>query len=52
MRLTVAGVLEAERHCRKFAGHHAMPKLLVGLRAHDAAIERARQVEIADEPLT
>jgi hypothetical protein len=37
--------LEAERHFRKIAGFRALPKLVAALRAHDAAIDRARQVE-------
>ena len=40
-----AGVLEAERHFRKIAGFRALPKLVAALRAHDATIDRARQVE-------
>jgi putative transposase len=46
LRWTAAGVLEAERHFRKIAGFRALPKLVAALRAHDAAIDRARQVEI------
>jgi hypothetical protein len=45
LRWTAAGVLEAERHFRKIAGFRALPKLVAALRAHDAAIDRARQVE-------
>jgi putative transposase len=45
LRWTAAGVLEAERHFRKLAGHRALPKLVAALRAHDTAIDRARQVE-------
>jgi putative transposase len=45
LRWTAAGVLEAERHFRKVAGYRAIPKLVAALRAHDAAIARARQVE-------
>ena len=46
LRWTAAGVLEAERHFRKIAGFRALPKLVAALRAHDAAIDRARQLEI------
>jgi hypothetical protein len=45
LRWTAAGVLEAEHHFRKVAGYRALPKLVAALRAHDAAIDRARQVE-------
>jgi transposase-like protein len=45
LRWTAAGVLEAERHFRKIAGYRALPKLVAALRAHDAAINRQRQVE-------
>jgi putative transposase len=45
LRWTAAGVLEAERHFRKVAGYRALPKLVAALRAHDAAIDRQRQVE-------
>jgi putative transposase len=45
LRWTAAGVLEAERHFRKIAGYRALPKLVSALRAHDAAINRRRQVE-------
>jgi hypothetical protein len=45
LRWTAAGVLEAERRFRKIAGFRALPKLVAALRAHDAAIDRARQVE-------
>jgi putative transposase len=45
LRWTAAGVLEAERHFRKLAGYRALPKLVAALRAHDTAIDRARQVE-------
>ena len=45
LRWTAAGVLEAERHFRKIAGYRALPKLVAALRAHDAAINRRRQVE-------
>jgi hypothetical protein len=41
-------VLEAERHFRKIAGYRALSKLIATLHAHDAAIERARLVEIGD----
>jgi hypothetical protein len=40
------GVLEAEHHFRKVAGYRrALPKLVSALRAHDAAIDRKREVE-------
>ncbi len=39
LRWTAAGVLEAERHFRKVAGHRVLPKLVAALHAHDAAIE-------------
>jgi len=45
LRWTAAGVLEAERHFRKVAGYRALPKLVTALRAHDATIDRPRQVE-------
>jgi putative transposase len=45
LRWTAAGVLEAERHFRKVAGYRALPKLVTALRAHDAKIDRPRQVE-------
>lgn len=45
LRWTAAGVLEVERHFRKVAGYLALPKLVAGLRAHDVAIDRVRQVE-------
>jgi transposase-like protein len=45
LRWTAAGVLEAERHFRKVAGYRAIPKLAAALRADDAAIDHARQVE-------
>jgi len=45
LRWTAAGVLEAERHFRKVAGYRALPKLVAALRAHDAALDRARRVE-------
>ena len=45
LRWTAAGVLEAERHFRKVAGYRSLPKLLAALRTHDAAIDRAPQVE-------
>ena len=44
LRWTAAGVLEAERHFR-LAGYRALPKLVTALRAHDATIDRPRQVE-------
>jgi hypothetical protein len=45
LRWTAAGVLEAERHFRKVAGYRALPRLVVVLHAHDAAIDRARGVD-------
>jgi putative transposase len=45
LKWTAAGVLEAERHFRKIAGFRALPKLVAALHAHDATIDRARQVE-------
>jgi transposase-like protein len=45
LRWTAAGVLEAERHFNKIAGYRALPKLVAALRANDAAIDRARQLE-------
>jgi putative transposase len=45
LRWTAAGVLEAERHFRKIAGHRALPKLVAALRTHDVAIDRERGVE-------
>jgi putative transposase len=45
LRWTAAGVLEAERHFRKVAGYRALPRLVAALRAHDAAINRPRQLE-------
>jgi putative transposase len=42
LRWTAAGVLEAERHFRRVAGYRGLPKLVVALRAHDAAIHRKR----------
>ena len=45
LRWTAAGVLEAERHFRKVAGYQALPRLVAALRAHDAAINRPRQLE-------
>jgi hypothetical protein len=35
----------AERYFRKIAGHRALPRLVVALHAHDAAIDRPRQLE-------
>jgi len=45
LRWAAAGVLEAERHFNRIAGHRALPKLVAALRAHDAAIDRARGVD-------
>jgi putative transposase len=45
LRWTAAGVLEAERNFRKVAGYRALPKLVAALRAHDAAIDRDREVD-------
>lgn len=45
LRWTAAGVLEAERHFRKVAGYRAIPKLVAGLRAHDATLDRQRGVD-------
>src|SRR5260370_5865896 len=45
LRWTSAGVLEAEGQFRKMAGFRALAKLGAAVRAHDAAIDRARQVE-------
>jgi hypothetical protein len=45
LRWTAVGVLEAERHFRKVAGYRALSKLIVALRAHDAAIDCERGVE-------
>jgi putative transposase len=45
LRWAAAGVLEAERHFNKIAGHRALPKLVAVLRAHDTAIDRPRQLE-------
>jgi hypothetical protein len=38
LRWTAAGILEAERSFRKVAGYRALPKLVVALHDHDAAI--------------
>jgi len=46
LRWTAAGVLEAERSFRKVVGYRALPKLVPALRAHDAAIERRRGIDI------
>jgi putative transposase len=40
LRWTAAGVLEAERSFRRIAGYRGLPKLIAGLRAHDAEIDR------------
>jgi hypothetical protein len=45
LRWTAAGVFEAERHFRKVAGYRGIPKLVAALRAHDAAIDRARELD-------
>jgi hypothetical protein len=45
LRWTAAGVLEAERHFRKIAGHRSLPKLVAALRAYDAKCDRASQLE-------
>jgi putative transposase len=45
LRWTAAGVLEAERHFRTVAGYRAIPKLVAGLRAHDAALDRQKGVD-------
>jgi putative transposase len=45
LRWTAAGVLEAERSFRRIAGYRALPKLVAALRAHDAAIDRARRLD-------
>ena len=45
LRWTAAGVLEAERSFRKVAGYRALPKLVAALRAHDAAMDRARRLD-------
>jgi hypothetical protein len=43
--LEVYGSLDSTRIYGKIAGFRALPKLVAALRAHDAAIDRARQVE-------
>ena len=45
LRWTAAGALEAKRRSRRVAGYRAIRKLVAALRAHDAAIDRCRQVE-------
>jgi putative transposase len=40
LRWTAAGALEAERSFRRIAGYRGLPKLIAGLRAHDAEIDR------------
>ena len=45
LRLTAAGVLDAERHFRKIAGYQTLPKPVASLRAHDAALDRQRRVD-------
>jgi putative transposase len=40
LRWPAAGVLEAERSFRRIAGYRGLPKLIAGLRAHDAEIDR------------
>lgn len=45
LRWTAAGVLEAERHFRKVAGHRALPRLAAILHAHDVAIDGSRKLE-------
>jgi hypothetical protein len=45
LRWSAAGLLEAERGFRKIAGYRAMPILLAALRAHDAKLDRAPNLD-------
>lgn len=50
LRWAAVGVLEAERHFRKVAGYRAIPKLVVALRAHHAALDRdTKRIDAAKE---
>ncbi len=43
------GGLEAEPRFRQVAGYRTIPKLVAVQRAHDAALDRARQLEMRNE---
>jgi hypothetical protein len=45
LRWSAADVLEAKRSFRKIAGYRAMPILVAALRAHDAKLGRASNID-------
>ena len=45
LRWTAAGVLEAERHFRNFAGYRTLPRLIASLHQRDSSIDPARGVD-------
>ena len=49
LRWSAAGVLEAERSCRKSAGYRVMPLLVAALCANDAKLDRSSTVDYPEK---
>jgi transposase-like protein len=49
LRWTAAGVLEAERGCRKLVGYRGMPILVAALRARDVQFNRTSEIDGAEK---